>query len=101
ELLVRRGLFEAYSDYWLAYPLIFESNERVMASVSSGGYNRFPPYAYFVSVSQNPAFVFVRDSPADVEFQTRLAAQAAHATRESVSIYQVYSDVNPLAGLRP
>jgi hypothetical protein len=100
-LLESNGPREIYTDYWLAYPLMFESQERVLASVSSGGYNRFAPYAYFVSVSEAPGFVFIAGSPEQAEFERRLAAAGGAARRETVSIYEVYSAVAPLERLRP
>jgi hypothetical protein len=99
--LEAHALHEMYTDYWLAYPLMFESREGVLASVSSGGYNRFAPYAYFVSITERPAFVFVGRSPERTEFETRLRDVGGHAVRESVSIYEVYSGVEPLDRLRP
>ena len=99
--LEAHALHDVYVDYWLAYPLMFESRERVLASVSSGGYNRFAPYAYFVSISERPAFVFVGGSPKQTEFEARLRDAGGQAVRESVSIYDVYSAVEPLDRLRP
>jgi hypothetical protein len=99
--LEQRGLSEIYVDYWLAYPLAFESRESVIASVSSGGYNRFAPYAYLVAVSDRPGFVFVSGSPEQQVFELRLREWSGSAVAETVSIYTVYRDVVPLDSVRP
>ena len=99
--LESRGIAAIYTDYWLAYPLMFESDERVLAAVSSGGYDRFAPYPHLVAMSDSPAFVFIRGSVEQAEFDSKLTAFAGSAQRASVSIYDVYSDARPLDRLRP
>jgi hypothetical protein len=99
--LESRGLTEVYADYWLAYPLMFESQEHILASVTSGGYDRLGSYAYFVAVSQRPAFVFVSGSAEQSAFDSKLAAIGGRAVRERVSIYELYSGVEPLDQMRP
>ena len=99
--LERSGQTEIYTDYWLAYPLMFESQERVLAAVSSGGFDRLGAIAYYVAVSQRPAFVFLSGSPQEAAFEARLAAVRGRAERRQVSIYSVYSRVEPLEQLRP
>jgi hypothetical protein len=99
--LQTRGLTEIYADYWLAYPIMFESRETILASVSSGGYDRLASYAYFVAVSERPAFAFVSGSVEQAAFDRRLEAVGGRAIRERVSIYEVYSAVEPLDQVRP
>ena len=99
--LERSGTTELYADYWLAYPLMFESGERLMAAVSSGGYNRFAPYTYYVTESPDPAFVFIAGSREENAFATRLASFSGNAQRASVGIYAIYRRVQPLDLLRP
>lgn len=99
--LLEHDLTEVYTDYWLAYPLIFESGERLMAAVNSGGYNRFAPYAHLVATSPHPAFVFVRGSREEQAFLERLREAGGQASIADVSIYRVYSRVTPLDPLRP
>lgn len=101
RFLTSHGLERIYTDYWLAYPLAFESGETIVPSVISGGFNRYIPYAYEVSVSPNPAFVFVSGSGEEADFVARMARTQASAARESVSIYAVYSRVVPLDMVRP
>lgn len=99
--LGERDVAEIYTDYWLAYPLMFESRERVQASVSSGGYNRFAPHAHAVAVSERPAFVFIRGSREEAEFSRRLESLGGRADRNEASIYAVYTEVEPLDQMRP
>src|SRR5205085_11843794 len=40
-----------YTNYWLAYPLAFESDERIVPSLIADGFNRYIPYAHWVSVA--------------------------------------------------
>jgi hypothetical protein len=99
--LEQTGQTEIYADYWLAYPLMFESQERVLAAVSSGGFDRLGAIAYYVAVSERPAFVFLSGSPQETAFQARLSSVRGRAERRSVSIYSVYTGVEPLDQLRP
>jgi 4-amino-4-deoxy-L-arabinose transferase-like glycosyltransferase len=101
RFLEERDLTRVYADYWLVYPLAFESEERIIAAVMSNGFNRFAPYAHLAYVDPRPAFVMVRDSREAVAFHERLRAAAATATMEHVSIYDVAYDVRPLDPIRP
>jgi hypothetical protein len=101
DFLLERGLDRVYTDYWIAYPLAFESAEKIVPSVLSGGFNRYVPYAHLVSISDNPAFVFIAGSKEERAFLTRLAQREGRSLREEVSIYTVYSHVAPLQEMRP
>lgn len=99
--LLAHGLDKVYADYWLAYPLAFESGERIVPSVVSGGFNRYIPYAHAVSVAPKPAFVFIAGSREEAAFKAKLAATSGRASQASVSVYTVYRDVEPLNQFRP
>jgi len=101
NFLLSHGLDRVYTDYWIAYPLAFESGERVIPSVTSGGFNRYLPYAYLVSVAPDPAFVFIQGSEQEKAFLARLAEVSATSRRENISIYSVYWQVSPLDRVRP
>lgn len=101
QFLLARGLDRVYTDYWIGYPLAFESEERILVSVISGGFNRYVPYAHLVSVAPNPAFVFVQGSPGEAALEARLEEMGGQARRETVSIYSVYWDATPLESARP
>lgn len=101
EFLLSRGLDRVYTDYWIGYPLAFESKERVLPSVLSGGFNRYIPYAYQVSIAANPAFVFVEGSREERAFVDLLKERGVTAKRDVVSIYSVYWQATPLDRVRP
>lgn len=101
DFLLANGLTHVYTDYWLAYPLAFESGERIVPSVTSGGFNRSIPYAHAVSVHDRPAFVFVSGLEPEREFRAKLAQEGARASVAQVSIYTVFWDVEPLSPFRP
>jgi len=101
DYLVEHDRTHIYADYWLAYPLAFESNERVIPSVSSGGFNRYIPYAHYVSVVPNPAFVFVAGSKEESEGLARWRERGVKAKSERVGPYSVYWQAVPLEAARP
>jgi hypothetical protein len=85
--LVAEDRHQLYTDYWIGYPIIFETRETVLASVIGGGFNRYLPYADNVQRTPNAAWVFIRDSDDEREF---LLTQRALRVEE-VSIYRVYT----------
>jgi hypothetical protein len=54
--LDRAGVTEVYADYWVAYRLAFETEERIVAS-PSWGIDRYPPYTARVEAAARPAWV--------------------------------------------
>jgi len=98
--LQARGIDRIYTDYWLAYPLAFESRERIIPSVWSGGFGRRGSYSHLVFTAPDPAFVFAQDTAGDREFQARLTEVGGHAEVEQVGVYRVYTAVEPLDALR-
>lgn len=101
RFLLDRGLDRVYTDYWIGYPLAFETQERVVPAVISGGFNRYIPYAHEVLVSRNPAFVFIDGSPEEKAYLARWQERGVEAKKGIVSIYSVYWDVRPLDLARP
>ncbi|MBI4494305.1 MAG: glycosyltransferase family 39 protein [Chloroflexi bacterium] len=99
--LASQDLTRVYADYWLTYPLAFESQEQIVASVLSNGFNRFTPYAHLVHVAPRPAFVLVHGSREAEAFYARVQSVGARATIAQVSIYDVVHDLDPLDPLRP
>lgn len=99
--LLSRGLDRVYTDYWIGYPLAFESQERIVPSVISGGFNRYLPYAHQVSVAPDPAFVFIEGSAEEGAFLVRLQERGVEARKGRVSIYSVYWQATPLERARP
>lgn len=99
--LVATDRHQLYTDYWIGYPIMFETGESVLAYVLSGGFNRYLPPADNVQRTPNPAWVFIRGSEAEGEFLGRLRALGGSARAEQVSVYRVYTDVVPLEAMRP
>lgn len=98
--LQARGIDRIYTDYWLAYPIAFESREQIVPSVWSGGFGRRGAYSHLVFTAPDPAFVFAQDTPGDRELQARLAELGGRAEVEQIGIYRVYTSVEPLDALR-
>ena len=92
---------QMYTDYWIGYPVMFETRETVLAYVISGGFNRYVPPADNVQRTPNPAWVFEPGTEAEQEFLDQLASVGGRAHVDQVSVYRVYTDVRPLAALRP
>ena len=100
EALRERGIDRIYTDYWLAYPIAFESGEAIVPAVWSGGFGRRASYSHLVYVAPDPAFVFARDTPGDLEFRARLAEHGGTARMEEIGVYRLYTAVEPLDVMR-
>ena len=96
-----RGMTQIYTDYWIGYPLAFESRERIVPAVRSGGFDRRHSYSHLVSTTADPAFVFPAGASGDQEFRQDLAALGGTADAATVSVYHVYTRVRPLEAMRP
>jgi hypothetical protein len=99
--LVPQDRHQIYTDYWIGYPVMFETRETVLAYVISGGFNRYVPPADNVQRTPNPAWVFEPDTEAEQDFLAQMANLGGQAHVERVSVYRVYTDVQPLEALRP
>ena len=60
ETLERSGVDRVRANYWIAYRITFESDERVIASP---GFWRYQPYRDLVAADPSPGWVFVAGSP--------------------------------------
>jgi hypothetical protein len=101
QYLVAQDRHQMYTDYWIGYPIMFETRETVLAYVISGGFNRYVPPADNVQRTPNPAWVFEPGMDAETEFLDRLDAIGGQAHVADVAVYRVYTDVQPLAAMRP
>ncbi len=97
--LLDRGDTRIYADYWIAYPVAFESGERIIPAVLGDdlrrGFNRYIPYAIAVDTSPHPAYVFVAGSPQDRAFAAKLAGISATYERGEVAGFAVYDAIEP------
>ena len=101
QFLVPQDRHQLYTDYWIGYPIMFETRETVLAYVTSDGFNRYLPPADNVQRTPNPAWVFEPGTDAEQEFLDKLTAVDGHADVSEVSVYRVYTNVEPLAAMRP
>jgi 4-amino-4-deoxy-L-arabinose transferase-like glycosyltransferase len=92
---------QLYTDYWIGYPIMFETRETVLAYMISGGFNRYVPPADNVQRTPNPAWVFTPGSEAEYDFLEQLQAVQGQAREADVAGYHVYVDVQPLSAMRP
>jgi hypothetical protein len=101
QFLVAGDRHQMYTDYWIGYPVMFETRETVLAYVISGGFNRYLPPADNVQRTPNPAWVFEAGVDAEQVFLQQLAAVGGRAQVATVSVYRVYYEVEFLESMRP
>jgi hypothetical protein len=101
QFLVSQDRHQMYTDYWIGYPIMFETRETVLAYVISGGFNRYVPPADNVQRTPNPAWVFEQGQDSERVFLDQLASTGGRAQEVDVSVYRVYVDVQPLEAMRP
>ncbi|MBV9169624.1 MAG: hypothetical protein JOZ81_06040, partial [Chloroflexi bacterium] len=101
DFLVAQDRHQMYTDYWIGYPIMFETRETVLAYVISGGFNRYVPPADNVQRTPNPAWVFVPDTLPETMFLDQLGTVGGQAHISDIGGYRVYTDVQPLAAMRP
>jgi hypothetical protein len=101
QFLVGQDRHQMYTDYWIGYPIMFETRETVLAYVISGGFNRYLPPADNVQRTPNAVWVFEPGSEPEQEFLEALRAVGGRARMQEVAVYRVYADVEPIDLLRP
>ena len=99
--LVAQDRHQMYTDYWIAYPGMFETRETVLGYVISDGFNRYIPPADNVQRTPNAAWVFIPGSDSEGEFLDHLASIGGTARRQDTAVYHVYVDVTPIDRMRP
>ena len=89
-----RQLDRFYADYWIVYPVMFESAERLLGyAVLDGieiGWNRYIPAAHAVSVSEAPAVVQIAGTEAETRFRRLLSSRMIDHSEARVGAYTVY-----------
>lgn len=92
--LEKEKIRTAYADYWTAYRLSFESDERVLATpFPTDELVRYPPYRQAADADPNPAVVLL---PArDACYRRFLEQEGLSFERESVGAFGVYSHLDP------
>jgi hypothetical protein len=92
--LQEQDIRHVYANYWIAYPLIFESGEGIVAYVIGGGYNRYIPYAHLVSVAEHPAHVFLAGTREERLFAARLEREEIAYRRAEAGGYTIYYELS-------
>jgi hypothetical protein len=62
------GITAFYGDYWTCYNLVFESGERLHCS-SYPNYERYAPYAIYLSHVQHPAYLMLAGTVGGARFE--------------------------------
>ena len=88
------GLHEAYTSYWTAYRLSFESGERIVATpLPDDASPRYLPYVTRVNASANPAVVLVQRRSAC--FAAALRERQLPFARQQAAEFGIFSDLPP------
>jgi 4-amino-4-deoxy-L-arabinose transferase-like glycosyltransferase len=99
EFLEEHGEVRGYSTYWIAYPLAFQSNERLVYYPAlpyhhdfryTSRDNRYPAYQSLVDQSPKVAFITARHPELDEEIREVLAEFGIHWEEETIGDYQVF-----------
>ncbi|MDQ3462297.1 MAG: hypothetical protein M3471_04585, partial [Actinomycetota bacterium] len=88
SILERRGVTAAWGDYWTAYRITFETDEKVIAA--SVDRVRHPPYQAEVAQRSAPAFVVHAGTSVDDELGPALAADGIDFQRVPAGDFVVY-----------
>ena len=72
-LLEREGANRVLADYWIAYRISFESEERVIATPT--GFVRYAPHDELVRGARFPAHVYLPRDPREANARARLEAR--------------------------
>jgi hypothetical protein len=86
--LDRRHVTTAYADYWIAYALTFESEERIVASPVD--FIRYQPYDDRLEAAGTTTYLFFAGSDRDRDFQASLVDLGADFRRVAVADFAVY-----------
>lgn len=66
-LLSKHHIHDAYTNYWIAYRITFETNETTIAVPYD--YDRYPPLSRLVRDSRDPCYLFVSTSDSVTRFE--------------------------------
>jgi len=74
SLLREHDVTRAYSFYWLAYQISFETRERTIVTPAFTHITRYLPYADAVARAPHPAIIAMADTPEPAAIERRLVA---------------------------
>ncbi|MGH7356237.1 MAG: hypothetical protein ACRELS_16880 [Candidatus Rokuibacteriota bacterium] len=98
EGLRARGLVAIYTDYFVAYPVIFLSRETILASPAAGPVNveRRPAYSAAVARAPRVAYVFARGSEAGRVFVGAMRKTGRAMGHDAIDGFDVYTPERPV-----
>ncbi|MBW2064684.1 MAG: hypothetical protein JRJ03_07075 [Deltaproteobacteria bacterium] len=96
QLLDSKGLRKGYANYFISYPLIYLSNERLIFTpvLHDPKNDRYPEYTYLVSKSDNPAFIFVNRNN-ETTFREQLSKYRISAKVLKWGAYRIFYELTP------
>ena len=90
DYMLAHGIEHVWADYWLAYILAFESDERIIATPYRGAIRNGAADAAVRSVI-DPAYVFLRGSATEPVFEREVSAQGIPYERHDVHGFVIYT----------
>lgn len=90
DYMTERGIEHVYADYWLAYYIAFESEERLVVTPYRGAVRHTEADAAVRSVP-DPAYLFLRGSTTEPVFQDEITALGVPHERHSVNGFVIYT----------
>lgn len=98
NFLLSKNIFYCFSDYWVAYPVIFNTKEKVIISptVFDTLYDRRPHYTEVVRKSNSTAYIFdtIMYKNMIKKFETKLSKLGIFYKKEFINEFAIYYDFN-------
>lgn len=104
EFLIQQGEFTGYTNYWVAYPLAFQSQERLIFIPALPYHpdlrhterdNRYQPYNDVISDSEQWAYITTRNPSLDAWLLQGLSSLGAAWEEARVGDYHVFYGIQP------
>jgi 4-amino-4-deoxy-L-arabinose transferase-like glycosyltransferase len=86
--LERQGIDRVWADYWIAYPITFASEERVIAA--STGLHRYQPFQDVVAAAPDASHVFPIGSTLERDFLSEIGDAASDYAITEVGSVVIY-----------
>ncbi|HMK08067.1 MAG TPA: hypothetical protein VK449_03455, partial [Anaerolineales bacterium] len=99
DFLLEQGATTGYSTYWVAYPLAFLSQERLVYLPAlpyhsdfryTARDDRYPPYRAVVAVAANPAYITARQPWLDDYLRSKFQSRGVTFQEATIGDYHVF-----------